>query len=312
MRNPWNTRSIVPVLLVALAVAAPAHAGKLSWLDDVVRQVVRETETGGKTAVKGTGRLFVHEADEGLETLVKRSDDLARVARRADEPAEAALRTRFTRLIRHDPEMARTFAHLAPAEQRLVVEMGETAQRLARRYPGQAEPMIRALGTEGLSAVRVYGDDVAEVLVKEGSESVNVLRKSGRGGWSFYTGTVLTHKKKLAAAGVLALFLANPDQFVDTAGQATRYAVEQFARAGIQLAGAVGSGASKGLESALGQTLVSYGINSAMARKAGMIGAALVAILATLVILGIPVAWLFRPLTWPLRLVRRRAVRATP
>ena len=38
-------------------------------------------------------------------------------------------------------------------------------------------------GLKGLSAVRVFGDDVAEVLVKEGPESLSVLRKAGRGGW---------------------------------------------------------------------------------------------------------------------------------
>ena len=114
--------------------------------------------------------------------------------------------------------------------------MGETAQRLARRYPGQAETMVRQLGPEGLTAVRVFGDDVAEVLVKEGPESLDVLRKTGRGGWSFFTDEVLPHKKKLAAAGVLAAFLANPDKFVDYAGQATEFAVREFARAGVQLA----------------------------------------------------------------------------
>jgi len=130
---------------------------------------------------------------------------------------------------------------------------------------------------------------VAEVIVKEGPETVGVLRKTGRGGWRFYTETVLRNKKKLAAAGVLALFLANPDKFVDTAGRATQYAVEQFAKAGVQLAGAVGGGAAKGLESAIGQTLASYGIDSAVTRKAGMIGAGLVAFLAVMVILGLPI-----------------------
>ena len=81
--------------------------------------------------------------------------------------------------------------------------MGETAQRLAKRYPGQAEPMIRQLGTEGLSAVRVFGDDVAETLAKEGTSSLSVLRKTGRTGWDFFTTKVLPNKGKLAAAGCL-------------------------------------------------------------------------------------------------------------
>ena len=132
--------------------------------------------------------------------------------------------------------------HCKPAEKRLVVELGETAQVLARRYPREAETMVRRLGPEGLTAVRVFGDDVAEVLVKEGPESLGVLRKTGRGGWSFFTKQVLPHKKKLAAAGVLAAFMANPEKFVDYAGQATEFAVREFARAGIQLASAVGGG----------------------------------------------------------------------
>ena len=315
MRDLPRARPIALAVLAALVLAPSARAGgKLRWLDEVVQQVVREADAGGKTVARGTGRLFLHEADEGLEALAKRSDDLARLARRSEQPAEAALRSRFARLVGREPEMARTFAALAPAEKRLVVEMGETAQRLARRYPGRAEGMIRKLGTEGMTAVRVYGDDVAEVIVKEGPASVGVVRKAGRGGWNFFTGTVLPHKKKLAAAGVLALFLAYPDRFVDTAGRATQYAVDQFARAGIRLAGAVGGGVGRGLESAVDRTLAAYGLDSGLMRKVGMGAAGLVAFLAAMVILGLPIGWVFRPLTWPLRRVlgRRRAVRTVP
>jgi hypothetical protein len=323
MRELTNRRTRMPIvlagglLLAALASPAPALAGKLSWMDEFVQEVVRGAKAEGKTAARaedvaarGAGRLFVHEADDGLEALAKRSDDLARAARRAEAPAEALLETRFARLARAEPEAARTFRSLAPAERRLVVEMGETAQRLARRHPGQAETLIRRLGVEGMTAVRVYGDDVAEVVAKEGPESINVLRKAGRGGWKFFTETVLPHKKKLAAAGVLALFLANPDRFVDSAGRITEYAVDQFARAGIQLAGAVGGGATRGLETALGRTLATYGIDSVLARRVGMGAAVLAIVLATLVLLGLPIGLVLRPLSWPLRLVRGR--RAAP
>src|SRR5450755_1537030 len=88
--------AVMAVLGLALTAPAPARAGKLSWLDEVVQEVVREAEAGGRVAVKGvggdgastalrsTGRLFTHEADEGLEILAKRSDDLARAGRRAE------------------------------------------------------------------------------------------------------------------------------------------------------------------------------------------------------------------------------------
>ena len=272
----------------------PALAGKVSWLDDVVQEVVVEARAGGRAVAAGTaaaraaGRLFAREADEGLEALARRSDDLARAGRRAETPAEALLQARFTRLVRPEPETARAFAALAPAEKRVVVEMGEAAQQLARRYPGQAEAMVRELGTEGLAAVRVYGDDVAEVVVKEGPEALGVLRKTGRGGWAFFTNQVLPNKKKLAAAGVLAAFLADPDQFVDSAGRATEYAVRQFAQAGVQLAGAVCAGAARGLEASIGEALAAYGLNFAALRYLGMGLAGLVVFASALVLLGLP------------------------
>ena len=191
--------------------AGPARAGKMSWLDDVVQEVIVEAKAGGKglareiggdgarLEARRAGRLFLtHDADEGLEHLVRQSEELARAGRRVEQPAEALLQSRFSRLMRQDPQALRTFAALAPAEKRLVVELGETAQLLARRYPAEAETMVRRLGPEGLTAVRVYGDDVAEVLAKEGTESIGVLRRSGRAGWSFFTEQVLPHKKKLA------------------------------------------------------------------------------------------------------------------
>lgn len=314
--------SAVAVLLAVFASARSAQAGKLSWLDEVVRQAVREADAGGKSAARiegraaarSAGRLFVKESDEALEAVARRSDDLARAAGRFDAPAETALRGRFTRAVGADAEMVRTFDTLKPAEKRLVVEMSETAQRLARRYPGQAEPMIRSLGVEGMSAVRVYGDDVAEVIAREGPESIGVLRKTGRAGWTFFTETVLPNKGKLAAAGVLGLFLANPEKFVDTAGRATQYAVEKFAAAGIQLAGAVSEGAARGLDRAIGSTLARYGLDSRLTRALGMAAAGLVAVLALLVLVGVPVRMVFRPITWPVRKVFRllRAGRTAP
>ena len=301
MRSQRHRLLTIGLVLTLGLLPASARAGGLSWLDEVVQRAVREAGAGGKTAARQTGRLFAREGDETLQALARRSDDLGRLARRGEAPAESALKTRFARLVGQEPEMAKTFANLAPAEQRVVLELGETARRLAVRYPGQAEPMIRRLGTEGLSAVRAYGDDVAEVITKEGPESVNVLRKTGRTGWEFFNAKVLPNKGKLAAAGVLGLFLATPEKFVDTAGRATQYAVDQFARAGLSLAGAIGGGASRGLESALGRTLAGWGIDSSATRKLGMIAAGLVALLASMVVLGLPTRWLLRPLTWPLR-----------
>ena len=313
MTNKWVAAGLLSALVV-LGLAGPAQAGKLSWLDDVIREVIAETRAGSKSLLRTgegakvelrtAGRLFAgHDAEEGLEQLVKRSDELARAGRRIDRPTEALLQTRITRLLEHDPQALRSFAALEPAEKRLVVEMGEAARRLAERYPEQAETMVRQLGPEGLTAVRVFGDDVAEVMVKEGSESLNVLRKTGKGGWSFFVHQVLPHKKKLLAAGVLAAFLADPDKFVDYAGQATEFAAREFARAGITLASAAGNGVAQGIESSIGQTFAAHGLDRPVFRYLGMALAGLVAIGSLFVIVGIPVRVMLRPLTWPVRLV---------
>ena len=126
MRDLANHRLTIGLglMLGLLAWPVPARAGKLSWLDEVVQQVVREAEAGSKTAARGARtpsaraaeRLFVREADEGLEALAKRSDDLARLGRKLEEPSEALLEARFGRLLRPEPEVSRTFRSLAPAE----------------------------------------------------------------------------------------------------------------------------------------------------------------------------------------------------
>jgi hypothetical protein len=304
------------LVLVFLAIAGPARAGKLSWLDDVVREVIAETRAGGKALARGSGsevarvelrgagRLFVsHDAEEGLEQLVRRSDELARAGRRIEHPSEALLQNRFSRLLGSDPQAVRSFTALEPAEKRLMVELGETARRLAQHYPEEAETMIRRLGPDGLTAVRVFGDDVAEVMIKEGPESLNVLRKTGKGGWSFFTQHVLPHKKKLAAAGILAAFLANPDKFVDYAGQATEFAAREFAKAGITLATTVGGGVARGLESSIGQALAAHGLDLPLFRYLGMGLASLIAVGSLMVIIGLPLRWVLWPLTWPIRLI---------
>jgi hypothetical protein len=214
------------------------------------------------------------------------------------------LQSRFSRLLEHEPQAMRSFAALEPAEKRLVVEMGEAASRLAERYPEQAETMVRQLGPEGLTAVHVFGDDVAEVLVKEGPESLNVLRKTGKSGWSFFTHQVLPHKKKLAAAGVLAAFLINPDKFVDYAGQATEFAAREFAKAGITLAAAAGSGTAQGLESAIGRSFAAHGLDQPIFRYVGMALASVIAVGSLFVIVGIPARLLLRPVRQLIAILR--------
>lgn len=297
--RPFVSLTILLAMVAMVAMPRSASANKVGWMDDVVRRVVKSSDPELAKSGRMSGRLIDDVGGEGLSTMARRSDSIAHAGRSIDEATEAALEMRFVRMIgATDPELLRTFRVLEPAEKRLVLRMGEAAERIARRYPDQADVMIRRLGVDGMTAVRVYGDDVAEVIAREGPEAINVLRRSGRPGWNFYVGPVLQHKRKLAAAGVLTLFLANPDRFVDSAGKITEFAVAKFAEAGIDLAGAVGSGAARGLERSLaGQ----FGFGGPVLRWAIMLGAGLSAVIALLVVIGLPVRWL----TSPFRLIGR-------
>lgn len=304
-RSGRHAARLALALLFASTIAPAARADRLAWLDGVLRGVVRQTREELGAAARPID-----------EALVRSSSDLDTIAREADGWGRASLRssdlsdeTRFARLVGPDQDALRTFRQLSSSEKRLVTRLGEAARMVTRRHPERAEQMIRSLGPEGLSAVRAYGDDVAEVIVREGPDSINVLRKTGRPGWRFYTDVVLNHKAKLAAAGVLAAFLANPDQFIDSAGKITDFAVEQFARAGVDLAGAMGQGAARGLDRAMGGILARFGLDSSPIRLIATLGVGLIAVLSFMVLLGLPLRLLFRPFTWPIRALGR-ALRA--
>jgi hypothetical protein len=123
-------------------------------------------------------------------------------------------------------------------------------------------------------------------------------------GWDFFTNRVLPNKGKLAAAGVLTLFLADPDRFVDTAGKATEYAMQQCAKAGVSLAGAVGTATVRGLGGTFGALLSSLGIDGPLARAIGIAMAVIVVLISLMILFGAPLRWLFLPLTPVLRLFR--------
>ena len=94
---------------------------------------------------------------------------------------------------------------------------------------------------------------------------------------------------------MLAVFLANPEKFVDYAGQATEFAVREFARAGIQLASAAGLGACAGWRSSISQTLAAYGLDSTRPPLDRYGPRRTRCLLRALILLGLPVRWMLRP-----------------
>src|SRR5262249_52677364 len=101
MEHLRKRKGWLPAVAAALGLAfgrpPRARAGRVAWLDDVVEEGVREAGAGGRAAVRGSdatavtahaaGRLFVREADESLELVARRAEDLARAGGRVDRPA---------------------------------------------------------------------------------------------------------------------------------------------------------------------------------------------------------------------------------
>ena len=297
------------VLSVLTLVAAPARADvKTRVYDKMMELIVTEARASGREAPDAAGSVALRATNQSFEAMLRSYDELtaraaARGGRTLNTPSELVLEQRFRALSKGDAQLAEVFARLAPAEKKMLVELGETAGDLVRATPGNPAALVEALGPQGLAAVRAYGPDVAEVIVREGPESLNVLRKTGRPGWEFYTGTILAHRKKLAAAGVLSLYLANPEKFVDSVGRLTEYGARTLAEAGVAVAGAVATGAMAGLEGAIQERL---GLTDWVVRIIGLLAAVTATIMALLVLIGLPLRTALTPFLWPIQWLRRR------
>jgi hypothetical protein len=300
----WSSLALAAI--ACLVVGQPAFAGKMSVLEGLVRTAIEdgrgELKAGTKLAEEAR---LLRGGEELFENAARQHELLLRAAGRIKDLDEPALAKRLTQLtVRADSETVQTLAQMSMAERRFVVEAAETAGTLSRKFPNEAAEMVRHLGPEGLSYTRVYGPEVAEVVLKEGPESLGVIRKGGRGAWTFFKESVLPHKKKLAAAGVLAAFLVNPDKFVDMAGRATDYAVREFARAGVELASTLPGSVSGGIQAGVDRVLDRWGMNYAPLRWSAVALLLVVAAAAIMRLVGWPVRTLFWPFKFAVHLVR--------
>jgi hypothetical protein len=98
----------------------------------------------------------------------------------------------------------------------------------------------------------------------------------------------------------------NPRSTVGTVTEIYDYLRLLFARAGVQLAGAVGGGVVRGLDAAAGGVLATLGLDSGPLRGLVMAVAALVALLALMTLVGLPIRLALRPITGPLKWLLRR------
>ena len=130
-------RGLLPAVLAALALSfvstPPAHAGKMSVLEGLLRTAVEESQAELKGGVKlASEARLLRGSEEVFEAGARRHETLLRAAGRLVELDEAAVAKRLAKLtVRTDSETARTLASMSVAERHFVVEAAESAGKLA-------------------------------------------------------------------------------------------------------------------------------------------------------------------------------------
>lgn len=131
----------------------------LAWTGSVSGQVANAVKFVEKLASR-TARTTGADA---VPLVLREADTAAAWLTRSATMADEIVESRFQRLTHLDPGLRAEFRTLAPAEQRLAVELGEEVQAVLRRYPDEAGlDLVQRLGTEGLIQARTYGDFVVE------------------------------------------------------------------------------------------------------------------------------------------------------
>jgi hypothetical protein len=240
-----RSRAAVILVLACLLLASP-------------RQVAAGSVASILETLMRAGRKAEHAAADGK--ILKHVDDIPvpRVAAYGD----AELLRRFERLDNVDDGLRTQFHELPIGQRALVVELGEASQRVLRNH-ASPEDLLRMLDADGLMQARTYGDFVAEGVELMGPAYKDVVRKTGRGAASFSSNYLRPHYKELAAGGLVAAYLAAPEQFHDAAGVLTERAVRELTRLGIEVAGAANRGLWDGIRSKLIESPISSGLGIA-------------------------------------------------
>jgi hypothetical protein len=197
---------------------------------------------------------------KAVKSTPRRLDAAATANRKLDtDLARAAIRTM-------DADLLRQLDALPAAEQRLALQVFEGGRVLRAANPDELARarLVVEGGTDLLVAAQRHGDEVArpafmlqmgEVAgqVPPGSVTRFSQVAAERGepflaGWNRY---IVPNWKLLATGGAITTCLAASDSCIDAAGNLTAQAAETFARLGVEVAGSVLTGATKGAGEAI-------------------------------------------------------------
>jgi len=236
-----------------------------------------------KTFIQGTARVAddvpVNKADDVAQSLARSKNamrkldaDLLQAGKltdQMDDAARAAARNTamlkaLEKAIPDNPALLREIKALDNASQEAAVVLAKGGQSMTRVMPditGRGQLLKRG-GADVVAAVGLHGDDAARaamrldtaiqggsLIIPAGKRMVTledfgrVMAKTGESGWQFWQKYVQPHWKLWLGSGALAVYLNDPEQFQDAAGNLSEAG---FRHLGL-LMGEVSAGAIRGI-----------------------------------------------------------------
>lgn len=259
--------AVLSAAILLLSLPLPGLAASFSW----------------KALIQGTTKVAddvpVHQADEVAQRLTRskgitrkldadlsatkpftdKMDDATRATVR-----KAAMLQALEKAIPDNPALLKEIRMLDNPSQEVAIVLAKGGQSIARTMPDIAGrgQLLKRGGADVVAAVGLHGDDAARaamrldaaiqggsLIVPAGKRAVTledfgrVMTKTGESGWQFWQKYVQPHWKLWLGSGALALYLTDPEQFQDAAGQLSEAG---FRHLGL-LMGEVSAGAIRGI-----------------------------------------------------------------
>lgn len=266
-KPPFQKITVFLTVILLLTSLLPSIATSFSW----------------KTFIQGTAKVAddvpVNKADDIAQNLAqsksitrKLDADLLQAGKLTDKMDDAARATArntamfkvLEKAIPDNPALLKEIKALDSASQDAAVVLAKGGQSMARAMPditGRGQ-LLRRGGADVVAAVGLHGDDAARaamrldtaiqggsLIIPAGKRAVTledfgrVMTETGESSWQFWQKSVQPHWKLWLGSGALAVYLANPEQFQDIAGNLSEAGFHHLSL----LMGEVSAGAIRGI-----------------------------------------------------------------
>lgn len=275
MKSLYKKLAVLSAAIALWSLPVPGLTGSFSW----------------KSLIQGTAKVAddvpVHQADDVAQHLTrskgitrKLDADLSRSGQLTDKMDDAARATvrkaamfqALEKAIPDNPALLKEIRTLDHASQEAAVVLTKGGQSIVRAMPDIAGrgQLLKRGGAEVVAAVGLHGDEAARaamrldaaiqggnLVIPAGKRAVTledfgrIMTETGESGWRFWQTYVQPHWKLWLGSGALALYLTDPEQFQDAAGQLSEAG---FRHLGL-LMGEVSAGAIRGISQGTAQVV---------------------------------------------------------